>query len=124
MRRDDALLLDMLIAAPKIQRFTDGLTRVTFHTNELVQSAVLRELQVIGEAARNVTDETKSRLTDIAWAAIAGMRNRIIHEYFRVDVSLVWEAIETDIPALTFQLETAVPQAGDPNSLSAGDDKG
>jgi uncharacterized protein with HEPN domain len=109
MRRDDALLLDMLIAARKILRFTAGLSEDEFRASELIQSAVIREIQVIGEAARLVSDETRTEQAALAWPAIAGMRNRIIHEYFNIDLEVVWETIRDDLPALVEQLERIVP---------------
>lgn len=110
MSRDDSLLLDMLNAARKIRRFVAGMTEDDFKASELHQSAVLREIQVLGEAARQIGDDRKANLTDIPWRAIAGMRNRVIHEYFRVDVDVLWTTINTDIEALINQLE---PHIGD-----------
>lgn len=104
MPRDESLLLDMLIACQKIGRFTQMLSKNDFNESELVQSAVLREIQVIGEAARLVTDETKSKQSQIPWRIIAGMRNRIIHEYFNIDLDVVWETIQTSIPQLESEL--------------------
>ncbi|HRL12462.1 MAG TPA: DUF86 domain-containing protein [Aggregatilineales bacterium] len=71
MRSDEALLLDMLIAARRIQRFTDGMTLNDFNHSEVVQSAVLREIQVIGEAGRRVSDVTRARHVHVPWAAIS-----------------------------------------------------
>lgn len=107
MRRDDALLLDMLIAARKIHRFTAGMTREDFVTNEMAQSAVIREFQVIGEAARMVSDETRTTYHTIQWPVIAGLRNRLIHQYFEIDI--VWDTIQNDLPGLIEQLEDIVP---------------
>ncbi len=109
MRNDDALLLDMLLAANKIQRFIHEMTQQDFNNNEMAQSAVLREVQVIGEAARMISDERKAQLTRIQWHAISGMRNRIIHEYFNVDLNILWDTICDDIPALIKQLGQIVP---------------
>ena len=109
MRRDEALLLDMLIAARKTQRFTAGMTQADFNADEIVVSAAIRELQVVGEAARMVTAETKAKHTEIAWPAISGIRNRIIHEYFNVDYGIIWDTIQEDIPVLIEQLERIVP---------------
>ena len=109
MRGDDALLLDMLIAARKIQRFAAGMTLAEFHTNEMVQSAVIRELQVIGEAARMVTDLTRTTCNAINWRAIAGMRNRLVHEYFSVQLDVIWKTVQTDLFPLIAQLEQYVP---------------
>jgi uncharacterized protein with HEPN domain len=109
MRNDDALLLDMLIAARKIQRFTDDFDKSAFKGSELVQSAVMREFQVIGEVARMLTDETKNKHSQLPWRAIIGMRNRMIHEYFNVDLDVVWETIDHDLPSLVTLLEAIVP---------------
>jgi uncharacterized protein with HEPN domain len=108
MRRDEALLLDMLIACQKIERFTVNLTQKEFDKSEIVQSATLREIQVIGEAARMVSDEMKSKQEQIPWHIISGMRNRIIHEYFDVDLKIVWQTIQTNIPDLREQLREIV----------------
>jgi uncharacterized protein with HEPN domain len=105
MRSDDALLLDMLIAARKIQQFTVNMTRDEFYLNEMAQSAVTREFQVIGEAARLISDETKTQYAKMQWNIIAGMRNRLVHEYFNVDLEIVWETILVNIPDLIRQLE-------------------
>lgn len=109
MRSDDALLLDMLIAARKIQRFTAGMSQEAFNANQMAQSAVIREIQVIGEAARLIGEDVKRKHTAIPWSAIAGMRNRIIHEYFNVRLNIVWDTIQNDILPLISQLELIVP---------------
>lgn len=105
MRHDDALLLDMLTACRKLVRFTQGLTADSFQTNELVQSAVLREFQVLGDAARLISDATKDAHRSIPWRLIAGMRNRLVHTYFDVRLDVVWETIQQDIPPLLAALE-------------------
>ena len=79
MRDDDTHLLDMLLAARKVKKFAVGLTEGIFGQSELHQSAIIRELQVIGEAARLVSDDRKTALPQIQWAQIAGMRNRLVH---------------------------------------------
>lgn len=109
MRRDETLLLDMLIAARKISRFADGLNRETLETNEMAASAIMREFQVLGEAARVLSDEGKKNYSQIPWNVISGMRNRLIHEYFNIDFDILWETIRNGIPSLTTQLEAVVP---------------
>lgn len=108
MRRDESLLLDMLIACQKIERFTINLSQQEFDESEIVQSAVLREIQVIGEAARMVSEKMKSNQNQIPWRIISGMRNRIIHEYFNIDLKIVWQTIQTNIPSLHEQLQEIV----------------
>ena len=109
MRKDDALPLDMLLAARKIQRFVVGMTYQEFAGNELVQSAVMREFQVIGEAVRLVTEETKRKYAELQWRKIAGMRNRLVHEYFYIQLGIVWQTILDNLPTLVAQLEQRVP---------------
>ena len=112
MRTDETHLLDMLIAARKIKRFTEGLSQEAFNQSELHQSAVIREIQIIGEAARLITEETKAQHPEIQWTQIAGMRNRLIHEYFRISLKVVWQVIADDIDPLTEQLKKIVPPEG------------
>ena len=109
MRHDMVLLLDMLLAGQNVQEFTAGMTQDVFFANRMAQSAVIRELQVIGEAARLISDETQARYPEIAWRQMTGMRNRVIHEYFDVKLPVVWDVIQNDIPALVAQLEAIVP---------------
>ena len=116
MRRDDALLLDMLVAARKIQQFTNDMVRTDFEASALVQSAAIREIQVIGEAARLVSDPTRAAQPHIPWALIVGMRHRIIHEYFDIDLGILWDTIQNDIPALIELLADIVPPEDEGNA--------
>ena len=109
MRKDKTYFLDMLIAARKVEKFAAGLTQEAFRRSELHQSAVIRELQMIGEAARLVSDEGKAAHPEITWAKIAGMRNRLVHEYFRVSLEIVWQTVQEDIVPLIAQLKPLVP---------------
>ena len=112
-RRDEVLVLDMLIAARKIQRFSAGMTRDTLEDNEMAVSAIVREFQVIGEAARMVSDDFKTQHAVIPWKTLRGLRNRVIHEYFRVDLDILWQTIEDNLPVLITQLEPLVPDVDD-----------
>lgn len=109
MRSDVALLLDMLLAAQNIRDFAAGMSEADFLENRMAQSAIIRELQVIGEAARIISDETRSQYPTIAWHRIAGMRNRLIHEYFDVRLDVVWNVVQTEIPALIAQITPLIP---------------
>ena len=108
-REDSALLLDMLLSCQKIRKFTGDLSRDEFEENDLVQSAVLREFQVLGEAARMISDDGKSEYDNIPWRVISGLRNRIIHEYFNVDLDILWQTIQENIPELQEALEKIIP---------------
>lgn len=119
-RRDNALLLDMLIACRKIMRFTTGLSWEDFEQNELVQSAVIREFQVLGEASRMVTEATQAQHPQVPWAVVRGMRNRLVHEYFDIRLDVIWETIEKDLPVLVSQLEPIVPDENDNGNQNQG----
>jgi uncharacterized protein with HEPN domain len=109
MRRDEAYLLDIVLAARKALQFVQGVSREQFEQNELIQNAVLRPLEVIGEAAGRVAEATRSKHPEIPWEQMVGLRNRLIHEYFRVDYGTVWDTIHNDLPSLIRQLEPLIP---------------
>jgi uncharacterized protein with HEPN domain len=99
--RDPELLVeDIRTACLKIQRFTDGMTKEAFLSNELVVDAVIRNLTVIGEAAQQMPESGRLSYPDVAWHQIAGMRNRIVHDYAGVDLEIVWVVITENIPEL------------------------
>jgi uncharacterized protein with HEPN domain len=89
------------------------MTFADFLDNELVQSGVLHELQIIGQAARMVSAETKAIQPTIDWSQMTGMRNRLAHEYFAVRLDVVWQTVQVDIPPLIIQLEQHVPPEQD-----------
>lgn len=110
MWRDDAYLLDIVVAARKIIKFTDDVAREQFDADEILQNAVMRLLEIIGEAARSISQDVKDAHTQIPWREIVGMRNRLIHHYFRVDVNKVWDAIKQDVPSLIEMIEPLIPK--------------
>jgi uncharacterized protein with HEPN domain len=112
MWRDDAWVLDMLIAARKIRNFTNGVTLDRFLLDELMQHGIMRLIEILGEAARHLSDDFKANHPEIPWRQIVGMRNRMVHEYFRVIPAKVWEVVEQEIPLLIVLLEPLVPPAG------------
>ena len=109
MWRDDASLLDMLLAAREIREFTEGATWEQFQSNRMMQHAVVRLIQIIGEASRKVSSEFRLAHPEIAWQEIIGMRNRLVHEYFRIIPDKLWESAQKDVPALITLLEPLVP---------------
>jgi uncharacterized protein with HEPN domain len=108
MRDDMTLFRDMLNAAEKILTFVNGLSKAEFEASDLHQSAVVRKLQVVGEAARLITSATKAAHPEIEWMDIIGMRNLVIHEYFRVDIDIVWNTIRKSIPELIVQINAVI----------------
>lgn len=111
-RRDAALLLDMLLAARDVGSFVEGLNEAAFLTSRLHQNAVIRSLEVIGEAAGKVSVETQTAHPEIPWREITGMRHRLIHGYAEVRLDLVWVVIHDRITPLIAALEPLVPADG------------
>lgn len=91
-------------AVGKIRTYTDGFTFETFKADALCEDGVVRELEIIGEAARMISEATKKKYSDVPWHQIVGMRNRLIHEYFGVDFDAVWKTVTEDLPALMEKL--------------------
>ncbi len=83
-----------------IEQYTQALTEEEFYKNLQVQDAVIRRLEIIGEAVKHFDDNFKSNHQDIQWKKIAGMRDILIHEYSAVNLKRVWKVIKTDLPAL------------------------
>jgi uncharacterized protein with HEPN domain len=109
MRRDDAYLLDMLIAARDAAIFVKGMTFEQFQASRVHQFAVLKALETIGEAASRLSNETRATHPDIPWPEIVGMRHRLIHGYFEIDLKKVWDTIHKDLEPLIAELEMLVP---------------
>jgi uncharacterized protein with HEPN domain len=84
----------------KINEFSNDLSFKEFKTNEMVQDAIIRNIEIIGEASKKISKVTKQTYYKIPWKEIAGMRDKLIHDYLGVDVSVVWKTIKEDIPAL------------------------
>ncbi len=108
-KRDTKLLLeDMLESALKIRKYTDGLSFEDFLNDEKTVDAVIRNFEIIGEAANRIDFDFRNRNPEIEWSRIRGLRNRIIHEYFGIDYEIVWQIIEEYIDALIEHVETVL----------------
>ncbi|MBK7015653.1 MAG: DUF86 domain-containing protein [Sulfuritalea sp.] len=100
MRSDALYLADILDAIEAIERFVTGFDEARFLADELVQSAVLQKLSIIGEAAAKLSDATRDRLPEIPWKEIIGFRNIAVHAYFSVDWRIVLVTVADDLPML------------------------
>jgi len=98
-----------LIAARRAINHLDGVQSRTFEESELLQDAVVRALEVVGEAAAHISTEYRETHPEIPWHKMIGMRNRLIHEYFRVNYAAVWDTVRNDLPDLVKMLEELVP---------------
>lgn len=102
---DRARLLHTLEAAQHAGEFSAGMTRSALEQDLLRQYALARAVEVVGEAATNVTDELQANHPQVAWAQIKGMRNRLAHAYFDINLDVLWYAVTVEMPALVLQLE-------------------
>lgn len=106
--RDGVRLRHMLDAAREAVAFAEGRCRRDLDEDRMLANAVVRSIEVVGEAASGIREETRNLFSEIPWADIVGMRNRLIHAYFDVDMNRVWDTINDDLPPLITQIEAAV----------------
>ena len=105
--RDTLLYVeDILEAIEKIKRYTEGMDFEDFVVDEKTVDAVIRNLEIIGEAVKNLPEEFKAMHPDLPWREIAGMRDRLIHAYFGADLSIVWYTIKNDLDEIEFRLKS------------------
>ncbi|MEA5536371.1 DUF86 domain-containing protein [Crocosphaera sp. XPORK-15E] len=110
MPRDQETLLDIVRFAQEILDLTKGMDEDTFAKNRPTQLAILYEIAVMGEAVKRLSPEFRANHGAIPWKEIAGMRDKVIHQYDRVKIAVVWQVIMVDIPFLLRQLEPLLPQ--------------
>ncbi len=104
MKKDSVYVEQILDSARKIREFTGGMTREDFFADQKTQSAVIMQLALIGELAKRVSESVKSA-TALPWKDIAGFRDRAIHDYYQVDLDVVWDTITEDLPILESELK-------------------
>jgi len=91
MKRDDRVyLLHILDAVEQFEHYVQGLSHETFMRTRLIQDGVIRQVEIIGEATKNLSDATTNKAPKVPWRDMAGMRDVLIHQYFGVDLSAVW----------------------------------
>jgi uncharacterized protein with HEPN domain len=107
MRRDLERVRDMLAGIANIERYA-ARGYEAFEAEELIQVWMVHNLQIIGEAARSISDEFREEYSAVPWVSIIGFRNLVVHEYFRVDLMVVWDIVARDLPELKVQVEAIV----------------
>jgi uncharacterized protein with HEPN domain len=97
---DAQRLEHILQAISEIENYISGVSEAEFLDNSMMRFASIKQIEIIGEAANYISAETKSLFTDLQWSQIVGMRHILVHEYFGIDVRLIWQIILKDIPDL------------------------
>ncbi len=105
---DEVRLRHMLDAARKAVEYTRGVSRNDFAGDELKVLAMTRLIEIMGEAAKNISEETRAQNPTIPWKEIAGTRDRLIHGYFNVDLDILWQILAGDLPKLIGNLESTL----------------
>lgn len=98
-------LEDIITSCAKVLRYTRGMTFEEFVADERTVDAVLRNLQIIGEAAKNIPQEVRDRSTQIEWRKIAGLRDILAHTYFQIEAEIIWDIVQNKVQILQEQIQ-------------------
>lgn len=99
-RKPEDRIDDIIECCEKIGRYTTGMDQEAFEANDLVEDAVLRNMEIIGEAIKNLPEDIRSLLPDVDWKGLARVRDILSHSYFRVDPEIVWGVVQAEVPEL------------------------
>jgi uncharacterized protein with HEPN domain len=111
MPRDYKVSLeDILEASHKVRRYTAGLSENAFRKDDKTLDAVVRNLEVIGEAVKKLPAKIRAKHSQVDWKKIAGLRDILIHEYFGIDVEIIWDILENKLPALEKEVKKIISE--------------
>ncbi len=99
-RHDRLYLYDILECCERVAEYVGGVSEADYHANTMLQDALVRNIEVVGEAVKNLSPELKETNADVAWSQIARMRDKIAHHYFRINLDVVWQTATDDLPKL------------------------
>ncbi|MCZ8048843.1 MAG: DUF86 domain-containing protein [Microcystis aeruginosa K13-10] len=109
MRDDTERLRDILEAIERVEKYAPQ-GKTVFEQQELIQTWIVYHLQIIGEAARATSQEFQARYPEVTWRDASDLRNLTIHEYFRINLEIIWDIVENDIPPLKQQIEAILQE--------------
>ena len=104
MKTDRVYVQHILDAIAQIEEYTEDVDRETFKSNRMLQDATVRQIEIVGEASRQLSDSFRAETNGIPRRAVIGMRNRIVHDYLNIDLDTVWEVVQGDLPTLKSRL--------------------
>ena len=117
-KKYEPYLKDISNSIISIENFVKGVNYEQFKKDDKTSSAVIRKLEIIGEATKYIPDDIRRMYSQIPWKEMAGMRDKLVHEYFGIDYELVWDVIKNEIDELELQIKTIIDQEND-NWLTA-----
>ncbi len=109
-RNYDLYLQDIVEAADRIASYVEGMTRSAFEADQMRIDAVIRNLGIIGEAVKKIPDSIREKYPNVPWHNIAGLRNRVIHVYFNVDMDIIWDVVQSKLPPLSTQIQRLIKE--------------
>jgi len=109
MLRDKSSLIDILNSCESIERFIRYKTKNDFYNDEMMQEAVIRKIEIIGEASNRISEDLKNRFPDLPWKKMKAMRNIMIHMYDELELEIVWDTANNDISRLRNRLKEIIP---------------
>ncbi len=108
MKDDFAYIEHILLSIKKVLDFIKDTDKTGFENNIMLQDAVIRNIEIIGEASKKISQNFKDQYSEIPWREMAGMRDKLVHDYLGVDIDVIWETVTTDIPLLNDLLSNIV----------------
>ncbi len=111
MQKDNTFFLSHILESiERIYTYLGDMSQEQFLNNSLVQDACIRQLEIIGEAVKNISPDIRNRHNELPWQDIAGMRDKLIHHYFGIDYELVWNTINEDLPILKREISLIIKE--------------